>query len=442
MLRSSLSLLLTLCCLASVTPLYGKSSLPNIIIILADDLGVGDLSMNGSPIRTPSIDSLAEEGVYLSDFYASANVCTPSRAGLLTGRYPIRSGLADNVIESNSNHGLPPAEQTIAELLKTRDYHTMLVGKWHLGHSEEYWPTNHGFDEYYGLPFSNDMDGVGLYQGRELIEQPVNQDTLTQRYTDAAIGFMRKNSKGPFFVFMSHTFPHIPLHASKKFRGKSAAGIYGDAVEELDWSTGEIVAELMRLGIEKNTLVFFTSDNGAWFEGSNAQFRSMKGMTWEGGFRVPLLAWWPGKIKPKTRSSAMAMNIDLLPTIAGLVDAKLDANGEIDGRDIWPLLQGGQQSPHELLYLFHNEDIAALRSQDWKYQARAYYRTRYIGFENIRDRMGFEYELLFDMRGEQKQRYSQASNQPTVLASMKNRLADARQAFAAYKTKPDMKVFP
>ncbi len=442
MLRSRMPLLFTLCYLASVAPLHASNILPNIIIILADDLGVGDLSMNGSPIRTPNIDSLARGGVYLSDFYASANVCTPSRAGLLTGRYPIRTGLADNVIESGSSHGLPTAEQTIAELLKEKDYRTMLVGKWHLGHSEQFWPTNHGFDEYYGLPFSNDMEGVGLYRGRELIEQPVIQETLTQRYTDAATDFIAKNSKRPFFVFMSHTFPHIPLHASNKFRGKSAAGIYGDAVEELDWSTGEIVAELKRLGIENNTLVFFTSDNGAWFEGSNAQFRSMKGMTWEGGFRVPLVAWWPDKIRPGTRTGAMAMNIDLLPTIAGLVDARPAANSEIDGKDIWPLLQGGEQSPHDVLYLFHNEDIAALRSQDWKYQARAYYRTRYIGFENIREKMGFEYELLFDMRGEQKQRYSQASNQPAILASMKNRLAEARETFAAFKTQPEMKVFP
>ncbi len=234
--RLNVSLFLLLLCCTEL--IHATKSAPNIIIILADDLGVGDLSMNGSPIRTPNIDSLAKEGAYLNNFYASANVCTPSRAGLLTGRYPIRMGLADSVIEVNSKHGLPSSETTLAEVLQDKGYKTALIGKWHLGHNSEHWPTRHGFEYFYGLLYSNDMAPLALYRGDEVIEQEVDQPSLTQRYTKETSDFIVRNKNQPFFIYMSHTFPHIPLHASKKFKGKSAAGIYGDTVEELDWSVG------------------------------------------------------------------------------------------------------------------------------------------------------------------------------------------------------------
>ncbi|MBT7951651.1 MAG: sulfatase [Gammaproteobacteria bacterium] len=425
-----------------IQTLQAKEQAPNIIIILADDLGVGDLSMNGSPIRTPNIDALAKQGAYLNNFYASANVCSPSRAGLLTGRYPIRMGMASSVIEPESTHGLPLSETTLAEMLKGYGYNNAIIGKWHLGHTKEHWPTSHGFDYYFGLPYSNDMKNVALYRNEKLIEQPVNQASLTQRYTKETTDFIVKNRKQPFFVYMSHTFPHIPLYASEKFKGKSSAGIYGDAVEELDWSVGEVIKTLKEHQLDKNTLIFFTSDNGAWFEGSNAGFRDMKGLTWEGAYRVPLIAWWPGKIKAGTVSNGISMNLDILPTVSSLVDSRPNDSILLDGRNIWSLLQGNNVSPHESLYLFNNEDITAVRTQNWKYLARAYYKNNYIAFENIKDKMGFAYELLFDMQADKPERYSQAENRPEVLQKMKSKLADGRQTFGSMRTAPEPKVFP
>jgi arylsulfatase A len=415
---------------------------PNIIIILADDLGSGDLSLNGSPIRTPNIDRLATEGAQLTEFYASANVCTPSRAGLLTGRYPIRMGLADSVIEPDSEHGLPQSEITLAEFLREQDYRSAIIGKWHLGHAKKYWPTNHGFDYFYGLPYSNDMQPLTLYRDEQQIEQPVKQETLTRRYAQEAQKFIKENKDGPFFIYMSHTFPHIPLHASSQFKGKSKAGLYGDTVEELDWSVGEIRKALKENGLDKNTLIFFTSDNGAWFEGSNAAFRDMKGLTWEGAYRVPLIAWWPEHIHAGTVSNAISMNTDIFPTISKIIDKQIIGVDALDGRNIWPLLQGSKKSPHEALFLFNNEDIAAVRTQSWKYIVRAYYKKNYIAFERVKEKMGFAYELLFDMRADKPERYSQAENRPEVLEDMKSILAKGHQTFEPMRKRPVPEVFP
>jgi len=422
--------------------LYSASPGPNIIIILADDLGVGDLGFNGSPIRSPNIDRLAREGAYLSDFYASANVCTPSRAGLLTGRYAIRMGLADSVIEASSKHGLPADETTLAEMLKLNGYRNALIGKWHLGHSPEYWPTRNGFDYYYGLPYSNDMTPLALYRGEEKIEEPVEQASLTQRYTSEAIEFINRNQDQPFFLFLSHTFPHIPIHASVGFKGKSQAGVYGDAVEELDWSVGEIMKALDNQSLNKNTLVFFSSDNGAWFEGSNATFRDMKGRTGDGAYRVPLIAWWPDKIQAGTVSKGISMNIDIMPTISALIHNRPDEIHDFDGRNIWPLLQGSKKSPHKVLYLFNNEDVAAVRTQDWKYLTRGYYKKNYIAFDRIKEKMGFAYDLLFDMRLDHPERYSQAENRPKILKLMSSKLEQGRDIFDSMRSKPEPKVFP
>ncbi|MFT5350214.1 MAG: arylsulfatase A [Planctomycetota bacterium] len=428
--------------LSFLQTLQAASDRPNIIIILADDLGIGDLSINGSPIRTPNIDRLAKEGAYLNNFYASANVCSPSRAGLLTGRYPIRMGMADSVIEPDSTHGLPKSETTLPEILKFNGYQNVLIGKWHLGHTAEYWPTEHGFDYFYGLPYSNDMTPLALYRGEQIIEQPVNQSTLTQGYTKEALDFIDTNKEQPFFIFLSHTFPHIPLYASAKFKGKSTAGIYGDAVEELDWSVGEVIKALKKHNLSKNTLVLFTSDNGAWFEGNNGAFRDMKGLTWEGAYRVPLIAWWPGNVKPGTLSSGISMNIDILPTISALIHHRSEDSRPLDGRDIWSLLQGSNTSPHETLYLFNNEDISALRTQDWKYITRAYYKTNYIAFDRIKEKMGFDYELLFDMRSDMPERYSQAENRPEIVKQMITMLEQGREIFEPLRSGPVPKVFP
>ena len=418
-------------------------SLPNIIIVLADDLGYGDLSISGNQlIATPHLDRMAREGVRLTSFYASANVCTPSRAGLLTGRYPIRTGLAYKVIEADHAHGLPQEEITLAEMLKDEGYSTAIIGKWHLGHMPDYWPTEHGFDYYYGLPYSNDMQPLALYRDRLKIEEPVDQRTLTERYTAEAIQFIEQNKDGPFLVYLPHTMPHIPLYVSGAFEGRSRAGLYGDVVETLDWSMGQLFAALKRLDLDDHTLVIFTSDNGAWFEGSNGEWRQGKGTTWEGGYRVPLLARWTGRIPPGTVSDAISMNIDILPTIAALVGAPLPTDHEVDGRNIWGLFQGSPDTPHEFLYFFDNEDIAAVRTQRWKLVVRAYYRTSLVAFETIEKVLGFSYPLLFDMTTPHPERYSQARDNPDALATLEAYLRQGRSEFEHLRTRPAPRTVP
>jgi len=426
------------CCSAAIA----AQEKPNIIIVLADDLGSGDLSVMGAPIKTPNIDRLAREGVMLSNAYASANVCTPSRAGLMTGRYPVRTGLAVDVIGPDSSLGLSPEETTVAELLRDAGYATALIGKWHLGQTPEHWPTGHGFDYFFGLLYSNDMSPLRLYRGKDVVADPVDQTQLTALYTTETVNFIRAHAGQPFFILLSHTFPHIPLHASAAFIGKSAAGLYGDAVEELDWSLGEVLAAVAKQGLDDGTLIIFTSDNGAWFEGSNGGLRDMKGLTWDGGYRVPFLARWPGQIPAGTRSAAISMNIDLLPTLAGLAGIGPSKLPPLDGRDVWPVLASRAASPHEKLLLFSDEDVVAIRTQRWKYLERAWYRRNYIAFENIKAAMGFDYPLLFDMDEDNAERYSVADRHPQELQMMRALLEQARSEFEPLRTQPAPAVFP
>ncbi len=408
-----------------------SKSTPNFIVILTDDLGYGDIGAFGSQsIDTPNLDSMAEQGAVLTNFYAAANICTPSRAGLLTGRYPIRTGLGHQVIMPNDKRGLPDEEITIAEMLGEHGYRTALVGKWHLGHQEAHWPTNHGFKHYYGLPYSNDMTPLALYRGTEIIEEPVDQTTLTKRYTEESIRFIEESGDTPFFLYLAHTFPHIPLFASEQFDGKSDAGLYGDTVEELDWSTGEILAALKRLGKDENTLVVFTSDNGPWFEGSSGPLRDRKGSTWEGGYRVPFIAYWAGQIKQGTRSDAIAMGIDILPTIAALANIDLSSAPTVDGKNIWPVLTGADESPHDHLLLFNNEDIVGIRTQEWKLATHDYYRSYYVPFDQ------FGYWLLFDMSKDTAERYSKARENPEVLDRLRAILTTQTEAFKPLRTVP------
>ncbi|MGI9342458.1 MAG: sulfatase family protein, partial [Gammaproteobacteria bacterium] len=392
---------------------------PNIIVVLADDLGYGDIGANGADlIATPNVDRLAREGVRFTSFYASANICTPSRAGLLTGRYAIRSGLGHNVIEPQDEHGLPADELTVAELLGDAGYRTALIGKWHLGHTPTHWPTQHGFDEFFGLPYSNDMRPLALYRGTSVIEDSVEQTSLTARYTQEVLRFIDADGDRPFFVFLSHTFPHIPLHASPRFAGRSKAGLYGDTVEEIDWGIGEILDALSERGIDRNTLLIFTSDNGAWFEGDNGAFREGKGTTWEGAYRVPMIARWPAGIPPGVVSDAATMNIDILPTLAALAGIDLPAELVLDGVDIRRQLRGADDSPHDVLYFFDNENIAAVRTPRWKLMLHSYYRKNLAAFERFEQGIGFDYWLLFDMQAAAPERYSVARENPQVLDDM------------------------
>src|SRR5215471_4332044 len=319
-----------------------QSRPPNIIFIYADDLGYGDLGVYGSKIRTPNLDRMAGEGVRFTQFYSANPVCSPSRAALLTGRYPTRTGVP-RVLFPADTQGLSLSETTLAQTLKSTGYSTMCIGKWHLGHQPQYLPTSRGFDEYFGIPYSNDMTPRPLLHNTDQVEEPANLETLTPRYTEQAVKFIEGSASAPFLLYMPHTFPHIPLAASPRFRGKSPLGLYGDVIEELDWSVGEVLSALRRTRADGNTLVMFSSDNGPWYQGSPGPLRGRKGSTYEGGVREPLLARFPGRLPKGTVCKGVAGTIDILPTLAKLTGAALP-KVPLDGIDIWPLLSGQKQS--------------------------------------------------------------------------------------------------
>jgi arylsulfatase A-like enzyme len=374
---------------------------PNIIVILADDLGYGDLSVQGSPaVKTPCIDALAAEGVRFTSFYASAPVCTPSRAGLLTGRYPLRSGLISPFPPSNNNLlrkamrqagalmsqmgmvdmpggpnmvlGLPQSEITIPEALRLAGYSTAAVGKWHLGDFTvlpEYHPSNHGFDHFVGFNVSNDDWPVAFWRDKREIVKDIglDQDKYTRLFTEEAVSFIEQSNDRPFFLYLAQKDPHQPFFPSKDFASKSDGGPFGDAVTEFDWSVGEVVACIKRLGLQDNTLVVVTSDNGPWFDGSPGGLRGRKGQTYEGGFRVPFVAWWPGHIPAGRVIDEPTINIDLFPTFTRLAGLSPPKDRVIDGVDIAPLLTGQGAVPERALFFAHDYDIEAIRVGPWKY---------------------------------------------------------------------------
>jgi arylsulfatase A len=404
---------------------------PNFIVIFTDDLGYGDVGAAGSDlIQTPHIDRMEKEGVRLSNHFSSANVCTPSRAGLLTGRYAIRSGLAHSVLFPDSEHGLPHDEITLAGALQEAGYRTGIYGKWHLGTIDVSWPTEHGFDEFYGIAYSNDMVPLPLYRNREILEEPLDQTTITKRLTYEAIEFIKQSPDEPFFIYLPHPMPHVPLYTSEEFVGRSKAGLYGDVIEEIDWSVGKILKALDELGIDEKTMVIFTSDNGPWFEGSAGELRERKGgASWEGGFNVPFIVRWPGAIPPGVTSEAISMNFDVFPTLLELAGVDVPDDRAIDGKNIWPVLQGSNRSPHEYLYFFNNEEITAVRSQRWKFVIRSYYRgglSRFFG-ERHGEPHYYDPGLLFDLELNPEEEFSFTREHPEIVEKMLERLEKGRQ---------------
>lgn len=381
--------------LLATLPARAEERPPNVIIIFADDQGYADVGCFGAEgFQTPNLDRLAETGMRFTNFVVAQAVCGASRAALLTGCYPNRIGML-GAPSHRSTHGIHSDELLISELCRNRGYATALFGKWHLGHLPPFLPLQHGFDEYFGLPYSNDMwpyhperpDGypdLPLIGGNEVVNPrvtPEDQKQLTTLYTERAVDFINRNRDQPFFLYVAHAMPHVPLFVSEKFDGRSEQGLYGDVIMEIDWGVGEIIAALREHELEEETLVIYTSDNGPWLSygnhaGSAGPLREGKGTMWEGGVREPCIMSWPGHIPSGTACHEFAATIDIFPTVAGLIGAELPDH-PIDGSDIWPLMSGHPDAttPHDAYYYYWGRELQAVRSGDWKLHFPHSYRT-------------------------------------------------------------------
>ncbi len=411
-------------------PAASGTDKPNFVILFADDMGYGDWGYGGHPtIRTPNMNRMANEGARLTQFYAGNPVCSPSRSALLTGRNCIRTGV-HHVFFPPDTMGMSTEEITIADALKPLGYRSACIGKWHLGHTEQYRPLRQGFDYYYGLLYSNDMEPADIWRNDEIIEQPADQTTLTRRYTEEAIRFIEQERDNPFLVYLPYSFPHVPLFASDEFLGTSRRGLYGDVIQEMDWSVGQINAALDRLGLSENTLVMFTSDNGPWMrmglDGGNAGFlRGAKGDTWEGGMREPFIARWKNRIQPGTVSSEVGSVLDFLPTCVKLAGGTLPDDRPIDGVDLMPVLQGGNQ-PERTIYYYEREHLNAVRHGKWKLHLRYYDHSR-GGYQRRDNWTAPEQPLLFDLEQDPGERFDVAGKNSSVVRELMA-LADSYKA--------------
>lgn len=423
---------------------------PNFVVIFCDDLGYGDLSTFGHPtIKTPNLDAMAAEGQKWTNFYVAACVCTPSRAGLLTGRLPIRNGMCSDtrrVLFPDSSGGLPNTEITIASALKKEGYRTAAVGKWHLGHLPEFLPTSHGFETYFGIPYSNDMDmlrreshfelaenedfslyNVPLMQDEKIIERPADQTTITRRYTEEAIKKIGEFGDEPFFIYLAHSLPHIPLFRGKDFKDTSTAGIYGDVIEEIDWSIGEVRKALDEAGVSEDTLVVFTSDNGPWLKfkhhgGTAGMLRDGKGSTWEGGMREPTVMAWPGTIQTKIVHD-MGATLDLLPTFVSLAGGSLPDDRTFDGYDLSAFLKGETKTgPRDEVFYYHGEQLFAVR----KGQFKAHFKTK-TSYTKQKKAEIHDPPLLYHLGLDPGEQWDVAESNPEVLKLLKE-LADSHTA--------------
>lgn len=425
---------------------------PNFIIIFTDDLGYGDLGVYGHPtIKTPNLDKMASEGQKWTNFYVAASVCTPSRAALLTGRLPVRSGMTSNkvrVLFPNSVNGLPADEITLAEQLKKSGYSTAAIGKWHLGYQKEFLPTSNGFDYYFGIPYSNDMDvvadhedyvkltenpravkpedyNVPLMRNTQIIERPANQNTITKRYTEEALTFIKKNKDRPFFLYLAHNMPHVPLFASKEYVGTSDRGLYGDVVEEIDAGVGQIVSLLKEEGLTDNTIVVFTSDNGPWrvyktSGGSTGLLRGGKGTTWEGGMREPCVFWSPSKIKPAV-VTGIGSTMDLFTTFSKLAGVPIPNGRIIDGLDLSKTLFKNEPSPRKSVLYYRGQELFAVRLG--KYKAHFITQGAYGMFG---EREEHSPPLLYDLNEDPSEEYNVAEKNPEVIKKIDELIQEHR----------------
>jgi arylsulfatase A len=417
---------------ASLTlPARADSTAPNIIVILADDLGYGDLGCYGSSIDTPNLDRMAAEGVRFTQFDSASPVCTPSRAAWLTGRYPTRYGLP-RVVDENSTNGIPDSETTMAQMLRDAGYSTMCVGKWHLGSAPQFMPTNRGFDEFFGLPYSIDQGTRPLMHNLDVVEEPSTLETLTQRYTAAAVDYVTRPRRNPFFLYMGHSFPHLPIAVSPQFSGKSNEGLYGDAVQEIDWSVGQVLQAIRDNGLDSNTLVVFSSDHGPWFQGSPGRLRGRKGESFEGGVRVPFIARYPGLIPAGQVSKVFATSLDMMPTVGRLAGAALPPL-PMDGVDIRGLLTGEQPSVQRETFLYFNDVyLQAARTGNWKlhvsrWNSPPFHPAPAEGQLNLK----LPWPELYDVVKDADESHDRSNRNPNVVNDLKSRIQRAMQTFPA-----------
>ena len=423
---------------------------PNFIVVFVDDMGYGDLGCYGHPtINTPNLDKMAYEGQKWTQFYSASSVCTPSRAGLLTGRLPIRNGMIGKqtrVLFPNSKYGLPDSEITIAEKLKESGYKTAAIGKWHLGHKKEYLPLQHGFDYYYGIPYSNDMDrinsetccpgsqywqkyenqkpkstnyNVPLIENNEIIERPADQTTITKRFTDKAVEFIKNNKEDNFFIYLAHNLPHTPLFASDNFLGKSKRGLYGDVIEEIDHGIGLIIEELKKNNLDKNTIVVFTSDNGPWlpFEthsGSAGLLREGKGTTWEGGQRIPGIFWGNG-IKPGVIND-LGSTMDIFPTLLEMSNTSMVNDRIMDGVSIKNTLLKHEPSKRETIFYYRSREIYAIRYGEYK--AHLITQGAYNYPKGSDRKIILDKPLLYNLNIDPSEKYNVADKNPEILVEI------------------------
>ncbi len=427
--------------------LLHAASPPNVVVIFCDDLGYGDLACFGHPtIATPNLDRMASEGQKWTEFYVAASVCTPSRAALQTGRYPIRSGMCSGtrrVLYPDSVGGLPASEITVGAVLKAQGYATHAIGKWHLGHLPQYLPTNHGYDTYFGIPYSNDMDLVKdaprdrsrfwepkneywdlpLLRGKQIVERPVDQHTITRRYTEEAVQRIRESKQQPFFIYLAHNLPHVPLFVSDEFAETSRRGLYGDVIAEIDWSVGQVLQTLRDEGLAENTLVVFTSDNGPWLTfkthgGSAGLLRDGKGSTWEGGMREPTIFWWPGKVQPGVVRE-MGSTLDLLPTFAALAGSQLPSDRTLDGYDLSPTLFENLPSPRQSMIYYHGQEVFAVRQG--MYKAHFQTKTSYTG---QREAVSHNPPLLFQLGHDPSEKHDIALEHLDIIEDLRRLKAE------------------